>query len=92
MSQNYIFPLIKLIPIIANIIHVKIITKPTLMMPSVLCNKAETKTFRDLFYVMNLKGLNVLNNLNILMTLRSTELTKISINDVIIIQKSNIFH
>ena len=75
----------------ANIIHVKIITKPTLIMPSVLCNKAETNTLSDLFYVMNLKGLNVLNNLNILMTLKSTELTKISTNDVIMIQKSNIF-
>ena len=61
------------------------------MMPSVLCNNAETNTLRDLFYVMNLKGLKVLNNLNIFMTLKSTELTNISTKDVIIIQKSNMF-
>ena len=76
---------------IANIIQVKIITRPTFKIPSVLCNNAETNTFKDLFYVMNLKGLKVLNNRNIFMTLRSTELTKRSIKDVIIIQKSKIF-
>ena len=65
---------------------------PTLNIPFIDYNRALTKIFMDLLWVIKRKGLNVLNNLNIFTKLKFILEILTSTKDAITMKKSSIFH
>lgn len=84
-------PFSKFTPNIANIKNTNITTTPTFTIPDIELINVVTNNFIDLFYDINLKGLKVLNNLNILTKLKSIDDIEISIKEHTTIIKSSIF-